>query len=381
LSMDTDLFKTTEIEILRHLAERGHDVRLMAYHTRKRHREKGPELKVTSLPLRYVPNITPLLFNVILILILPLYVLTHRPDIIITEPGPSITGLLPLIPFSRLKRVKLVLDIRSVPVEFFGFKGVLEDSFFNLSVRVARDHFDGMTIITPKMRDEICGRFGIDPGWTGVWTSGVDASIFDPEPYSTVRDRTRRALGLEDKFVVFYHGSLTENRGIHEAIEAVSIINSEYPDTILFLLGGGLAKKDLKEHASRRGLQENVIIHDEVEYEEVPRYISMSDVCIIPLPDSPFWRHQSPLKLFEYLAMGKVVIATDIPAHRSVMEEGRSIIYIPSSDPLEVAKALVEAYEHRGLLEAWGEGGRELVEARYSWERLAGDLEDYLLSI
>ena len=70
----------------------------------------------------------------------------------------------------------------------------------------------------------------------------------------------------------------------------------------------------------------------QVDYEDVPKYISMSDVAIIPLPDMHYWRSQSPLKLLEYLAMTKTVIISDIPAHRAVIGDACGI-YSPSLHP------------------------------------------------
>jgi glycosyltransferase involved in cell wall biosynthesis len=79
--------------------------------------------------------------------------------------------------------------------------------------------------------------------------------------------------------------------------------------------------------------------------------------------------------------MEKVVIATDIPAHRSVIGEAKCGIYISSIKPMEIAEAIEYSYLNKKNLEKWGKIGREIVEKKYTWEKVAKDLEHYLLSI
>jgi glycosyltransferase involved in cell wall biosynthesis len=137
----------------------------------------------------------------------------------------------------------------------------------------------------------------------------------------------------------------------------------------------------LRALIQKEGLQENIIITNPVIQSEVPKFISMCDVCIIPLPDHPYWRFQSPLKLLEYLAMEKVVILTDIPAHRAVLGEAKCGIYISSAKPMEIVKAIENAYLNKENLEEWGKIGRQIIVEKFTWAKVARDLENYLLSI
>src|SRR4030067_289454 len=135
----------------------------------------------------------------------------------------------------------------------------------------------------------------------------------------------------------------------------------------------------LRALIQKEGLQENVIITNSVNQSEVPKFIGMCDVCIVPLPDHPYWRSQSPLKLLEYLAMEKVVILTDIPAHRAVIGEAKCGIYISSVKPIEIAKAIEYAYLNKENLQELGKIGRAIIKEKFTWAKVAGDLENYLL--
>jgi glycosyltransferase involved in cell wall biosynthesis len=272
------------------------------------------------------------------------------------------------------------LDIRSTPVEPDNFQGSLRTLRFNTSVAIAKKVFDGMTTLTDLMKQEICNKFYIDPRFIGVWTSGVSTALFKPENYDGVE--IRKKLGLINKFIVFYHGSLSLYRGIEESIESIRILKKECDDIVLFLLGKSPRARDLlviKELIQKSEVQDNVIIHSAVCYEDVPKYISMCDVGIVPLPDLPYWRYQCPLKLLEYLAMKKVVIVTDIPANREVIGESKCGIYVSSLDPEKIANAITYAYDNRDKLKEWGSDGRVIVEEKYSRNEVAKDLESFLL--
>ena len=173
----------------------------------------------------------------------------------------------------------------------------------------------------------------------------------------------------------------TATRGLTQTIEAVKILKRKYPKIIFLLLGTGPIVNMLRSLVKKEGLEQNIVINDPVDQVEVPNFISMCDVGIVPLPDHPYWRSQSPLKLLEYLAMEKVVILTDIPAHRSVIGEAKCGIYISTIEPIEIAKAIEYAYLNKVSLHEWGRIGREIVKKKYTWEKVALDLQEYLLSI
>jgi len=79
--------------------------------------------------------------------------------------------------------------------------------------------------------------------------------------------------------------------------------------------------------------------------------------------------------------MEKPVIATDIPANRAILGCCKCGIYVPSADPEELARAISYAYENRRKIKAWGALGRAIVKERYTWGKVAENLESYLLKL
>lgn len=375
------LYSPALSNILRQFAQLGHEVSLISVRTKNVYRIKNAQVRIISVPLRQFPLILPVMFTIFLFFYLPIFTAISKLDVTIMDPNVHILSAFLQLLISKFKKVKHVLDVRTTPVETTGFRGFLQTFWFSVSILTAKKLFDGMTIITPLMKKEVCSRFNIDPAKVGVWTSGVSDSLFNPQDHISKTAELKRKLGLTGKFVVFYHGVFTATRGLQETIKAIKILKNRYSNIVLFLLGTGPIVSNLKALIQNEDVQDNVIIHDPIAHLEVPKFISISDVCIVPLPHHPYWRFQSPLKLLEYLAMEKAVILTDIPAHRAIIGEAKCGVYFTSVDPMEIARAIEYAYLNKDSLEEWGKIGREIVKREYTWEKVAGSLENYLLSI
>jgi glycosyltransferase involved in cell wall biosynthesis len=289
---------------------------------------------------------------------MPLYILTSKPNFILTEPDASILGFLSTSIICRLLRIKVILDIRSVPVETFGFEGFMINLWFNFSVLFAKRLFDGMTTITSLMKEELCHKFQLSKKQIGVWTSGVSTKLFAPMKYTSASTIFKESLGLSSKFVVFYHGKFSPTRGLKQSIEAIKKVRYTHPQIVLLLLGTGPIASELKRKVREEDLKDNVFIHDPVDHNKIPLFISMCNVGIVPLPNNQFWRSQSPLKLLEYLAMEKVAIVSDIPAHRSVLGNSECCLYLPSINPSDIAQVIKYAYINKKNLEKVGKNGR-----------------------
>jgi glycosyltransferase involved in cell wall biosynthesis len=379
--LDVDFFESSTVEILANLSKRGYSTYFVATRSKNVGQIKSSHVHVTQVPLRYVPVVSNVMYALVLVFLFPLYIVFYKSDFVVTHPDVSTISSMPWLFLRKFFRARFILDIRSTPVETRGLQGFLQESLFATSIIIAKKFFNGMTTITDLMKEEVCGDFSIPPNNVGVWTSGVSTTLFRPEGYLAESVDLKKRLGLSRKFVVFYHGGLRRTGGLIEVVESMKMIKKTGLSIVLFLLGAGQIAEVLENLVQSEALEDLVTIHEPVDYLEVPKYIGMSDVCIIPLPYNPYWRFQSPLKLLEYMAMEKVVIATDIPAHRLIMGEANCGVYISSATPSEIEKSIVFAYHNRDKLQDWGKVGRKIIEEKYTWEKVADELEDYLLSI
>jgi len=366
------------IERLTYLSKEGNEVYLIAANFEKDCYKKNDNMHLISIPLKYKPLISSLFYGLSLFFFMPFYLAKVRPDFVVTDvsPAPFLVWK-PLI--SRALKFKLILDLRSTPVNPYGVRGHLGNLSFGLAVLIAKKMFDGMTIVTPMMRDEICRVFYINPEWVGILSNGVSDEFLKHEDNSTERADLRRKLGLDNKFVIIYHGSLRPNGGLAESIKAIALIKKSYPDIVLLLLGADPKNASFWNSTIRKNcVQDKVVLHGSVDFHDVPAFISASDVGLVPLPNIPIWRYQQPLKLLEYMAMEKTIIVSESPAHRSVADSHKNSIYVANVNPDEIAEAMMYAYKNRNRLEEWGRIGREIVMKKYAWKRVNEDLMSYL---
>jgi glycosyltransferase involved in cell wall biosynthesis len=381
LILDTDLHKTRELEILRALAKRGHDITFVAVTSRRYFQIGDHRINLLSVPIRHAPIISHLIYTAFLFLYLPLHILLKKPDLIVMDPDISVISSIPSIFISKFSKTKFILDIKSTPVEVKGINAKLFEFWFDFSVTISKLMFHGFDVVTPMMKTEVCERYNINPETVSIWTNGVPLHLFDPQICIAESSKLKEQLGLSKKFVVFYHGVFSASRGLTETIKAIEITRKKHPHIVFFILGSGVIADNLKDYVQKQGLQENVIIHDPVPYEEVPKYIGLSDVCIVPLQNNSYWRFQSPLKLLEYLAMEKVVLTSDIVAHRTVVNKEKCCIYLTAVSPLEIAQSIDYAYTNQSKRCEWGKIGRTIVKNQFTWDKVAQDVERSIYSL
>ena len=274
-------------------------------------------------------------------------------------------------------RPKFILDIRTLPVDLNHGMRQLNKKRFDSAVKIALKYFDGITVITDEMKRYIESRFNTYGKTIGVWSTGVDTELFNPKSVPDLREQ----FDIVDRFVVMYHGIFSPNRGLQATIRAIDIVRRRYPDILLFLLGKGPAEQEFRALVKDFNLEHNVFIHSVVPFKEVPAFINMADIAILPFPSTEGWNTSAPLKLAEYMAMAKPCLVSDIPAHRNVFGNNPLGWYINKSNTETIAEALITAIREKEKLASIGLEAREFALKNLSWERQARILKSYLESL
>ena len=294
----------------------------------------------------------------------------QKPDIIFFEW--SIWYLfVPFAIFHRVRMLKAVLcmDIRSMPVSAHSLQLFLNTINYKTSLITAKYFFQGLTVITPYLKQKIIKELKFDSKKIGIWSSGVDTNHFQ-----------NSSTKVNKKFTLMYHGVLARGRGIENILLAVKHITG-IKDLQIVLIGKNDIKENLDQIIQADNLEDIVVIKGKTDYQKIPSLISECDMGVIPLPDNEWWRASSPLKLLEYLAMGKPVILTDIPAHREVIGENKCGFFTKSESPEDIAIQVMRGYTLRDRLAEIGAQGRNIVENRFRWQIQAIELLKYFKTI
>lgn len=187
------------------------------------------------------------------------------------------------------------------------------------------------------------------------------------EPPATRPDRLREALGLpSDRRTVLYHGGLTRDRGIEELIAAIPHV----PDAQLVLLGYGDLEADLRRRAADPASDGRISLLPAVPPAELIEWVASADVVAMPIqPTTLNHRLTTPNKLFEAIAAGVPVVASDLPGMAPIVRSTGCGVVVDPTDPAAIAAAL------RDILDAPAERRAALAAAiraaqdEYHWER------------
>ncbi|MBD3178613.1 MAG: glycosyltransferase, partial [Candidatus Latescibacteria bacterium] len=206
---------------------------------------------------------------------------------------------------ARRYGIPLVLEVN----ELSGFERVRKNYFSALARRCERYIFrraELISVVSQFLKDTILERYPeISPEKIHVIPNGVEEEFFSRRLEG---DRIRKELGLEGKKVFGFVGFLVPVSSWHSLdwflpifIESVAA----HPDAVIMFVGGGPGKAGLEEAGRNRGFRDRMIFAGHVPNREVPHYIDAMDIGIIPHSN----RYRSPIKMFEYAAAGKVLLA------------------------------------------------------------------------
>lgn len=301
----------------------------------------------------------------------------EKSDIVLFEPPQLRLIILPvLLMWIGLLKARFVLDVRTPLVED-AIHSFIEQFNYTLTMRFANWFLPGITVITKALKDDLHHYFNSKKP-VAIWSSGVDTEMFDPTHVIPV---SRHKFGLENKFVFFNHGSLTFNKGFKELILSMKKLKTNHPDVSLVFLGDGPAKNELKKLACELRLEDTVFFLETVSNDDVPGYIAMADVGVIPLPNERCWQVSSPLKLFEYMAMQIPIIVSDIEAHRYVLGDSPYVIYVKKINSEDLYDALKLSIERIFELRKNARNARSEVIKEHTWKKKAEILSDFFVSI
>jgi glycosyltransferase involved in cell wall biosynthesis len=219
-----------------------------------------------------------------------------------------------VLPARRINRLlgknnKFVIDIRTTPTDPENFEEDMKT--FHRSFRKAVRYFDGLSFITPFMEKYIMKEYRKNLP-TVHWSSGVDTELFNPELYSEGKPN--------EHFTIFYHGGISESRGNLDLIKACELLVKRGYKIQLVQIGI-CVDTSIPKYVEQTGIEEWCKLLPPVPLKEIPRLVSNADLPVMPFPNFMAWRVSSPIKLMEYLAMGKKVLAPNIEAFTDVFHE------------------------------------------------------------
>lgn len=230
-----------------------------------------------------------------------------------------------------------------------------------LTVRIS----DKILVISQPIKDFLMLRYGVPEEKIIVLPNGVDTTIFNPQV---------RGKGLKDKLgaehIVLFVGYLYT---LDTLIKAALNLVKEKPKTLFVIVGNHGRLKWINE-VKKMGLEKNFLFMGPIQHTEVPKYIMAADVCINIFPQNEYFAAAHPLKILEYMACGKPVIATNLPGTAQTIKNGVNGFLYNAGDVKTLTEYLNILLSDQNLRKRMGQAAWTTVKDNYRWETLTENL-------
>lgn len=262
---------------------------------------------------------------------------------------------------SRFCRIPLALEVnspfaleqsRDKDIRMFRFASWTERAICNLATRV-------IVVSTPLAR--IMERAGVTPGKLEVMPNGVCLENFRP---ASAGAELRDSLGLSGKVVIGFVGWFRKWHGIELLLRAFHESGLAGKAAKVMLIGDGAAMPDLRQYVEEHGLREDVLFTGPLPHHDVPRYLDLIDIAVQPAANE----YCCPMKILEYMALGKPIVAPRQGNIQELLREGSEACYFTPGDVSSLARALTELVEDPGKASRMGRQALAAIfERGYLW--------------
>ncbi len=197
--------------------------------------------------------------------------------------------------------------------------------------------------------------------------------VYVPIPSRIFEGQTRDIPG--DK-IVMYAGAIRAHKGIETLIEAFTLAKSQVPEAKLYLVGPIHEDSISWEGMSRRIDRVNDIFCPGFQpIQAIPKWLSKADCLVLPNPDNPIHRAQSPVKLMYYMGAHRPIVTTPVGEIPLILDEG-SALFVPPDDPQSMSEAIVRVLSDPGLSRKLADASNRIFLERHCAEVMHDGIEE-----
>ena len=351
-------------EIIHALRTAGHEVLLVGPQWMEEKSfgfEGGIVAKLKRLVPRALYELLELGYNIVAIVRLLRAVRRFHPDVIYERYNLYFVAG---IAVKCLTRLPVLLEVNAPLLHERGrFGGIGLPGLARWTERTAWRGADFVLVVTGVLGSMVQAE-GVAASRIVVIPNGID-----PEKFARLGDLTaaKAKLGLAGSVVLGFTGFMREWHGLERLVAVIAAA----PDRRLLLVGDGPARQLVERRAAELGVQDRVRITGIVPRHEVASYVEAFDVALQP----DVVDYASPLKLFEYLALGRAIVAPDKPNIREVLTDGDNALLFPQGNHAAMSAAIERLCRDPALRERLGQQARATIESRHlTWESNAGTI-------
>lgn len=259
--------------------------------------------------------------------------------------------------------IPLVVEVN----ELSGYKRVRAQCFVGIARRIEKFVFNRASLIitvSDFLNEKIKKIVGSGKRIVTI-PNGAPQKWLDEEPSKKETKRLRRQYGLSGKKVVCFMGGLVRWHNFDLLLEAVKSLQEDVPEAVLVILGDGPMKRHILAKVYELGIKnDSVLLVGAVSHNKIPEYLSLADVAVIPETNN----FRSPIKIFEYMALGKPVVAPRMPSIEMIIEDGKDGLLFEPGDPSSFKAMLLQLLSFPVQQQAIGRLAQQKIAHNFTWE-------------
>lgn len=260
---------------------------------------------------------------------------------------------------SRRHKLPLLLEVNApIAEERARYDGM---AFKNLARRAQAYVWQraGLCLPVTQVLAGYVERAGVPRARIEVIHNGINETHFGALPDTTA---AKAKLGLSHRTVLGFTGFVRSWHGLDKIIRWMATKGRE--DVHLLVVGEGPARAELEALSRELGLADRVTFTGLVPRDQVPDHVAAFDVALQPA----VVEYASPLKLFEYLALGQAIVAPRVPNLMEILTEDENALLFDPDTPDDLERALGRLCDDPALRQRLGQGARDTIQARgYTW--------------
>lgn len=285
---------------------------------------------------------------------------------------------------SKMLDIPILYEVNGDIVEEYHQQGLKlplhQWAAINLVTRYMFKNAGQVIPVSQTLKEKIISRHRLHTDNIKVIENGARVDLFvDPNQEEIASLRLQYKLG--ENLTIIFVGTYKPWHGIDLLVEAFGEVSKHLPNVKLILVGDGPLMPEIKSQVKALHISDRVIFTGLVEHQKVPAILNLADIAILNPRVSGASSAQSPLKLYEYMAAGKAIIAPKISNVERILKDRESVLLV-DPDNLEALKAaLIELLDDEQMRERLGQVARDKAIKNHSWSQTVSEIEAIMMEL
>lgn len=219
---------------------------------------------------------------------------------------------------------------------------------------------NGLITVSTYLKEHLIN-LGVESKKITILTNAADPIKFDS---AISGDDVKRQYNLDGKNIIGFIGGFYPWHGLEMLLDSFARLKHNYKNAVLLLVGDGPTKADIIKKIERLNLKNDVLFAGKIQHNSLPRYIAAFDIAVMPNSNN----YGSPMKIYEYMSMGKPVVAPRLGPLEDVITDGKEGILFESGNTNKLTAALGRLLGNESLCKEIGAHGKNKILLTHNWK-------------